>query len=190
MFKGKVRGFDEIRRNLDRIADAARADVVQRALRKAAEPAAAAARSFCPRGGEAGGAIQGPLLDQAGKDSVRKASWNESDGASWRALNEDHGRIAFSRLRADTGDGGRHLADAIRVYDRKPEEDLVKVTVGYPKRFFYGHFLEWGTVKMVRRPFLRPAWDAHKTDFLRVFSQELWKSIQRSLKGQGAGKGA
>lgn len=46
----------------------------------------------------------------------------------------------------------------------------------------HGHLLEFGTVKMKARPFMRPAWDATKHQVLKIFAEELKKAISRKAK--------
>lgn len=45
---------------------------------------------------------------------------------------------------------------------------------------FYGKFLEWGTVKMAPKPFLRPAYDAARDRAIRAAQQMLAASVKKS----------
>jgi len=61
------------------------------------------------------------------------------------------------------------------------------VAVGPTKNFFYGLFLEYGTIKMAARPFMRPAFDTTVQTSLTILSQRLWDAIraQRILSTTG-----
>lgn len=65
-------------------------------------------------------------------------------------------------------------------------EDEHAVAVGPTKNFFYGIFLEYGTVKMRAQPFMRPAFD---TEAPRAFSQignRIWAAIRdRAMSTSG-----
>lgn len=44
----------------------------------------------------------------------------------------------------------------------------------------HGHLLEFGTVKMAPRPFMRPAWDSTKQEVLDSIEKELWQAISKA----------
>jgi len=46
---------------------------------------------------------------------------------------------------------------------------------------YYWRFLEFGTRKMAKRPFMRPAFDNKKTEALEVITSTLAKQLQRAL---------
>lgn len=52
------------------------------------------------------------------------------------------------------------------------------VAWGPVKGFFYGYFLEWGTVKMAARPFMRPAFDSQAERSLGILMRRTWENIQ------------
>lgn len=60
-------------------------------------------------------------------------------------------------------------------------DDNVTVEVGPERKFFYGYFLEYGTVKMSARPFMRPAFDTQAPASLAVIGRELWAAIRKWL---------
>lgn len=47
---------------------------------------------------------------------------------------------------------------------------------------YHAHLIEFGTVKMSARPFMRPAWDSTKDAVLASISEELWKSLAKSAR--------
>jgi HK97 gp10 family phage protein len=55
----------------------------------------------------------------------------------------------------------------------------------------HGHLVEFGTVKMGARPFLRPAWDSNKSTVFAIFKKALWSEIlaatRRLVKRAAAG---
>lgn len=61
---------------------------------------------------------------------------------------------------------------------RAREEGEYAVAIGPTKAFFYGLFLEYGTVKMSARPFMRPAFDAVAPQSLGIIGQQLWDALR------------
>lgn len=52
------------------------------------------------------------------------------------------------------------------------------VSIGPEKgRYFYGKFLEYGTVKMNAQPFMRPAFDGTAEQALGVIGRALWREL-------------
>lgn len=162
MVKAELRGAGDIKALLGRLPAAVGEDAQRQALRLTASDVVETARGLCARGD-------------------------------------------------DPGPQG-HLADNIRAFDVPPTDDgKVAVVVSYPRGFFYGHFLEWG-FRLVRggyskqfkdgrtigrgkqigyvpaRPFLRPAWDAHKAEFLPTFGEALWHRLSEALPSGWRGR--
>ncbi|WP_273690256.1 HK97-gp10 family putative phage morphogenesis protein [Ketogulonicigenium vulgare] len=48
----------------------------------------------------------------------------------------------------------------------------------------HSHLVEFGTVDQPARPFLRPAWDSGKDQYLKDLSTEMQKHITKALKRQ------
>lgn len=46
---------------------------------------------------------------------------------------------------------------------------------------YYGHFVEFGTVKQSAQPFMRPAWESNKEKVLGDLGENLWAEIDRSI---------
>jgi HK97 gp10 family phage protein len=70
----------------------------------------------------------------------------------------------------------------------------VQVYVGVsPKANRYAHLLEFGTRIARARPFMRPAWDAHKIGTLETIRDLMWIEIKKTwvryVKRQAARKG-
>src|SRR5690348_6093500 len=56
------------------------------------------------------------------------------------------------------------------------------VAVGPEKSFFYGFFWEYGTIKLLARPFMRPAFDTQAGVSLGIIGRELDVAIQTATK--------
>ena len=75
------------------------------------------------------------------------------------------------------------LRDAIVARsERDAGRHEVKVKVGPTRRGFYGLFLEFGTVRLPARPWLRPAWEASKGKALNRIGKALGPAIERAAK--------
>lgn len=177
MIRAKVTGLDKARALFAALPGAVQRESVREALRQAAEPTAEAARGLAPRG-------DGGMDAKAFR---RRDAWLALPSVQRAVAEVGAARVLANSKFKDLGKAGsgKHLADSIRVFDTEQgqggEGDTVSVAVSYPRRYFYGHFLEWGTRKMAARPFLRPAWDATKEKYLPTFGEHLWASIRRAL---------
>lgn len=83
----------------------------------------------------------------------------------------DH--IVVSAITKDTDDLG----------DRRLEPNEHAVAIGPSKDFFYGYFLEFGTIKMAAKPFMRPAFDSKAGESFKVFQERIW-AILRDKAGR------
>lgn len=86
---------------------------------------------------------------------------------------------------APRSDDAPHIADHIIVgLPRTPLEDVreedAAVLMGPEKGFFYGFFLEFGTVRTAAQPFMRPAFDGKAPQSLDVIGKQLWMSIEKA----------
>ena len=77
---------------------------------------------------------------------------------------------------------GRHLADNIITSDAEESDGKLYVDVG-PKKgdnheFFYGKFLEYGTVKMRAQPFAEPGFIEKRQDALDKIAQIIRGAIE------------
>lgn len=76
---------------------------------------------------------------------------------------------------------GTHLRDAIVVRRVKNTNDLMNIGV-LARKAPHGHLLEFGTVKMSPRPFLRPAADTTKQEVAQTTIKALARGIFREAK--------
>jgi hypothetical protein len=82
-----------------------------------------------------------------------------------------------------------HLCDHIDSFTRNSHGKWVKVAVGYPIKFFWGGWVEWGKEGVPARPFLRTAWDGHKYDLLPRFGEIMWERLAKVLARAARGAG-
>jgi HK97 gp10 family phage protein len=85
----------------------------------------------------------------------------------------------------DTGDLRRSLK--IRAIKRN-RKGRVGVVISTDKGFFkgdtfYAAFHEFGTSRMPARPFIRPAFDAHKVSSVKIIGNEIWSGIRAVTTG-------
>jgi HK97 gp10 family phage protein len=59
------------------------------------------------------------------------------------------------------------------------------VAVGPARKTFYGLYLEYGTVKMAARPFMRPAFDYGSDRALTLIREGLWQLLDQANAGAG-----
>jgi HK97 gp10 family phage protein len=87
------------------------------------------------------------------------------------------GNLKRSIIVSDTARSAPRNADVIAMY----------MGASYSKgaRGRHAHFLEFGTVNMRPRPFLRPAWDQDGDALLRRLSHELSMQIEAAVKRKG-----
>ncbi len=88
---------------------------------------------------------------------------------------------------APRGPDAPHIAENIvigiptgNVQDVRDEDAVV--AVGPEKKFFYGFFWEYGTIKLPAHPFMRPAFDTQAANSLAVIGQQLGQSILMASK--------
>lgn len=87
------------------------------------------------------------------------------------------GNLARSIIISDTAKGAAKNPDAVTMY----------LGASYRKgaRGRHAHLLEFGTVKMAPRPFLRPAWDQDGDAMLQRLAGELRTQIAAAVKRKG-----
>jgi HK97 gp10 family phage protein len=80
--------------------------------------------------------------------------------------------------RAPVGEFAPHIAQNVVDVIPRGTRDERSVEIGPAKGFPYGLFLEFGTVKMAARPFLRPAFDLKARTALSIVQQRLWDKLR------------
>ena len=87
------------------------------------------------------------------------------------------GNLARSIVISDKASGAAKVKDAVTVY----------LGASYQKgaRGRHAHLVEFGTVKMAARPFLRPSWDQDSRAMLGRLSDALRREIEAAVKRAG-----
>ncbi len=93
--------------------------------------------------------------------------------------------VAIARRMAPRRPGQPDIADNIEIgnvkggtMDAFGDPRAMYVAWGPVKGFFYGYFLEWGTVKMSPRSFMRPGFDGGKEHSVDIIRDRTWEHIQ------------
>ncbi len=92
--------------------------------------------------------------------------------------------VAVARRMAPREPGAPDIADNIEAQasrgglDAFGDEKATTVVIGPARGFFYGYYLEFGTVKMGAQPFMRPAFDSQKDRTLALIRERLWVELQ------------
>ena len=189
MFKLESQGFAEIQRLLERLPAAVSEEKTRVALHLAAQPTAERAQALCPRGAGAVGRQARKSVAVIERQLENPTPLQARALAEGRTPEQLYPQLAELREEA-AGHGGKHLAEAIDVFDAEVTDGRVAVFVSYPRRFYYGHFLEWGTSRMAARPFLRPAWDSTKGEYLDDFARLAWNALRVELLGSAPSRAA
>lgn len=132
---------------------------LRRALKKAAEPIAVAARANAP---------------------VRLGDLRDSIIVGTKVAGGDVGTRAFA---AALRSGGTQAEAVTALRDARRGQSAVFMYVG-PGQHPQAVLQEFGTVHHVPQPFMRPAWDAEGMKTLDRLAAELWADIQRTARRQ------
>lgn len=83
-------------------------------------------------------------------------------------------KAEISQNAVRSGTHAKHMADNIEISDIAVGSDGSEyLLVGPTKDYFYGQFLEFGTVKMRARPFMEPALLSKKQEVLEKIAEEI-----------------
>lgn len=67
--------------------------------------------------------------------------------------------------------------------DKESGEGVAKYRISWNKTHaFYGRFVEFGTSKMVAKPFLRPAYDAARAKALEAVQERMAAEVNKAIK--------
>lgn len=79
-----------------------------------------------------------------------------------------------ARVPVDSGE----LKKAIRM---KRSKDRLSATIGpQGKGAWKAHFIEWGTVEQPAQPYMTPAWEENKNDYLNGMKKALGKAVDEA----------
>jgi HK97 gp10 family phage protein len=154
----RIEGLRELDRALAELPKATARNVLRRVLTKRARPIVETAKQLVP-------VDTGRLRDSiAVSPRLGTKAGNAEYAAAMRAgLGKEAAASALRDARRAAGGQG----------------SFAEVYVG-PGRLPHAHMVEFGTAKMAPRPYLRPAWDAHKDGILDGIKDDLWMEIQKS----------
>lgn len=85
--------------------------------------------------------------------------------------------VAKEKARKRSGKG----AKSIKARTNKKLKPI-GISIGPSKENFHMNFIEFGTVKLPAKPFLRPAWDANKDAVLKSMENEIWKALTKKAR--------
>lgn len=157
----KLRGLDDLSRQISALKADLRRKVVKGALRDAAAPIRRAAKAAAP------------VLAQPTKTRVP-------------GVVRDNVRVFASKLRrAARGEIGVYATVAVAPGKRKVLKRVRRLrragmAVVVRNDPFYFRFLEMGTKKMRARPFLGPAFQAHRQAALAIFERRIGERIAKA----------
>lgn len=81
-------------------------------------------------------------------------------------------REAMAKQAPRSTHNGEHLADNIIITETK-----TGYAIGPTSKFYYAHFLEWGTSKMTPRPFAAPVFENNRAVVERTMSSILKRRL-------------
>lgn len=83
-----------------------------------------------------------------------------------------------------------NLADEMNIGNARSDDGSVAVSVGPAPTAYYGRFVEFGTINMSARPFLRPAFDSTAPQALVELGKRLWVELAgRGVSRVGSASG-
>lgn len=170
----RIEGLRELDAALGEFKKSTARAVLHRVLRKAAEPIGEKARQLAPDDPETGP----PDLHTSIAVSTRLK--NPTGNAEFAAVMRAGGTTAEARA-------------ALRDARRAGSTSFAEVYVGPSKGGGHGILQEFGTVHHGPQPFMRPAWEQHKSGALDIIKRELGTEIEktrqraakRALKAKG-----
>lgn len=124
-------------------------------------------------------AIGEEMATKAGQSAIREAAKTLAAEVKARVPYDEEDR------RSPMSERYGHLRDNIRIRKGKPRRAhsvSALVTIG---NAFWGRFLEFGTIKMLARPFFRPAFAASQDKITKELASNLGKALDRIAKRLG-----
>ncbi len=91
--------------------------------------------------------------------------------------------------RAPVGDDPPHLKDTMITVVSEQTATGATARIGPSKAGFYGLFQELGTSHNAKQPFLLPAFEAKKSEAIKIIADELGRGIENEAKNKAAEDG-
>lgn len=158
----KLEGLKELEDAIKELPKATGRNVIRRALTRAAAPMAAAASAIAPKG------KTGRLKQSIVVSKVRFTKGDAGKAAFAAAMKRGASRTEAAQA--------AHEANAAAGGDLDITSGLVEL--GPTLAAWYAHFVEFGTVKMSAKPFMRPAWEGGKISAAESIHDLLKQEIQ------------
>lgn len=157
-----LEGLKELEDAIKELPKATGRNVIRRALTRAAQPMAAAASAIAPKG------PTGTLKQSIVVSKVRFTKGDAGKAAYAEAMKRGASRAeaALAAREANAAVGG----------DLEITSGLLEL--GPTLAAWYAHFVEFGTVKMSAKPFMRPAWESGKLTAAESIKDLLKEEIQ------------
>lgn len=167
----RVEGFSELEDALKELPRATGKNCIRRALTKAALPIVEAAKSMAPaRPGS--GRLRDAIL-------VTKVKF--TGGAAGKAAFAEAMRQGKTRAEAAESARAANVEAAAESGGAEMISGIAIIGVDYRKAY-YAHFVEFGTIKMSPKPFLRPAWTEGKYAAVAAIKDVLTEEIEKAVK--------
>lgn len=166
----RLEGFKELDDALKELPRATGRNCIRRALGRAAAPIVAEAKAMAPaRPGS------GKLKEAIIFTKVKFTGGNAGKQAFAEAM-----RAGRTREEAVDALKEANLAAAEEAGGAVPISGIGKVAIDY-KIAWYAHFVEYGTIKMTPKPFLRPAWEQGKYQAAEAIRDTLKDEIGKAV---------
>jgi len=166
----RVEGFRELERALRQLPDKIETRVLGKALKTGAGIVEDAARNTALAKFQG----EGFMAEHIGSRAVRKSKLTGFDAARW-----------IIGVLSDIKGGGLVKVNTLTGRDRKTRRASKNKTAltGFANSgAYYWRFLEFGTVKMPPRPFLRPAFENNRLTVLARITQQIRRGITLEVK--------
>lgn len=156
--KAKIDGLRDLDRNLAQFKKATQRNILERTLKKAAEPIKKDAQNMAPFD-------TGELKDSIGIRIIRSSA----------------GKAAFAQAMTE-GASRAEAAAAAHAANKVDAGKSLSATVQVGTALYRAHFAEFGTVKAPAHPFLGPAFRSGQDKVTGIIKEELGRQIEKTAK--------
>ncbi|WP_234052685.1 MULTISPECIES: HK97-gp10 family putative phage morphogenesis protein [unclassified Xanthobacter] len=156
--KVKIDGLRELDKNLAQFKKATQRNILERTLKKAAEPIKKDAQNWAPFD-------TGELKSSIGVRINRSSA----------------GKTAFAQAMTE-GASRTEAAAAARAANKADAGKSLSATVQVGTALYRAHFAEFGTIKQPAQPFLGPAFRANQDKVSGIIKEELGREIEKTAK--------
>lgn len=165
-----IEGLSELEDALKELPKATGRNVIKRALTQAAEPIRAAAASYAPTGRT--GVLKQSIAVSKIRFSKGEAGKAAFAAAMKRGASRAEAQAAAREANAEAGNDEDITSGLAEIGPAKKSEKIDP---------WYAHFVEFGTVKMSAKPFMRPAYESQKMSAVESVKDILKAEIQKAV---------